>query len=306
LPNVVELEDKTRLGPPGVDTKTFHPRVAGGGVPGGGIVFVGKLIVSKGVDLLIAAWPLVHAAHPEAKLEVAGYGEYEQGLRRLLAALDGGDMDDAREVAKLGWGLEGGPVEPLSILSAFLADPPPDYLEAAKGMAESVEFIADRLGITIDRALRDRLIAGFHRAGEQVPLQVGAGLVEALDTLRSAGIRLGIVCDVGLTPSPILRARLDELGLLRSFDAWAFSDETGWFKPAEGAFAPALERLGADDPTLVAHIGDNRRTDVAGARALGMVAVRFTGFHDRSPDAGPEAHHVIDDHRTLPGLLGVG
>lgn len=172
--------------------------------------------------------------------------------------------------------------------------------------AESVEFIADRLGITIDRALRDRLIAGFHRAGEQVPLQVGAGLVEALDTLRSAGIRLGIVCDVGLTPSPILRARLDELGLLRSFDAWAFSDETGWFKPAEGAFAPALERLGADDPTLVAHIGDNRRTDVAGARALGMVAVRFTGFHDRSPDAGPEAHHVIDDHRTLPGLLGVG
>jgi hypothetical protein len=37
-----------------------------------------------------------------------------------------------------------------------------------------------------------------------------------------------------------------------------------------------------------------------------MIAVRFTGFHDRSPDAGPEAHHVIDDHRELPGLLGVG
>ena len=28
------------------------------------VVFVGKLIVSKGVDLLLAAWPLVHAKHP--------------------------------------------------------------------------------------------------------------------------------------------------------------------------------------------------------------------------------------------------
>jgi putative hydrolase of the HAD superfamily len=172
--------------------------------------------------------------------------------------------------------------------------------------AESVEFIVDRLGITVDPSLRERLIAGFHRAGEQVPLEVGAGLVEAVDALRSVGVRLGIVCDVGLTPSSVLRARLDGLGLLGSFDAWSFSDETGWFKPAEEAFAPALEGLGADDPTQVAHVGDNRRTDVAGALALGMIAVRFTGFHDRSPDAGPEAHHVIDDHRELPGLLGVG
>ena len=94
--------------------------------------------------------------------------------------------------------------------------------------------------------------------------------------------------------------------MLGSFDAWSFSDETGWFKPAEEAFAPALEGLGADDPAVVAHVGDNRRTDVAGALALGMIAVRFTGFHDRPPDDGPEAHHVIDDHRELPGLLGVG
>ena len=95
-------------------------------------MFVGKLIVSKGVDLLMAAWPLVRAAHPEARLQVAGYGEYEDGLRRLLAALDRGDLDDAREVARLGWALEGGEEKPLTILSAFLADPPPGYLEAAQ------------------------------------------------------------------------------------------------------------------------------------------------------------------------------
>jgi glycosyltransferase involved in cell wall biosynthesis len=93
------------------------------------------------VDLLIAAWPLVRAANPEARLQVAGYGEYEGALRRLLAALDRGDLEDAREVARLGWALEGGEEKPLSILSAFLADPPPGYLEAAKGVAGSIELI---------------------------------------------------------------------------------------------------------------------------------------------------------------------
>ncbi|MGH2976505.1 MAG: glycosyltransferase, partial [Solirubrobacterales bacterium] len=105
------------------------------------IVFVGKLIVSKGVDLLLAAWPLVHAAHPEARLEIAGYGEHEHGLRRLLAALEAGDLADAREVARLGRGLEGGEERELPILSAFLADPPIGYAAAASASAGSVELI---------------------------------------------------------------------------------------------------------------------------------------------------------------------
>jgi glycosyltransferase involved in cell wall biosynthesis len=138
LPEVPGLEAKTRLGPPGVDVEAFHPR---GELREPLVVFVGKLIVSKGVDLLLAAWPLVRAAHPEARLQVAGFGEYEDGLRRLLAALERGDLDDAREVARRGRGLEGGEERPLEILSAFLADPPPGYAEAARAAAGSVELI---------------------------------------------------------------------------------------------------------------------------------------------------------------------
>lgn len=139
LPGLPDLQEKTRLGPPGVDTEAFSPELGRSGSPL--VVFVGKLIVSKGVDLLLAAWPLVMAKRPDARLEIAGYGEYEDGLRRLLMALDSADLDDAREVARLGWGLEGGSAEPLPILSAFLADPPPGYVEAAKGLAASVELI---------------------------------------------------------------------------------------------------------------------------------------------------------------------
>ncbi|HTT95430.1 MAG TPA: glycosyltransferase family 4 protein, partial [Solirubrobacterales bacterium] len=127
LPHLPDLKDKTRLGPPGVDVEEFAPQEAGRDPL---VVFVGKLIVSKGVDLLLAAWPLVHAAHPGVRLRVAGFGAYEDGLRRLQAALDRGDLDDARAVAAAGRGLEGGEEKPLPILAAFLADPPPGYAEA--------------------------------------------------------------------------------------------------------------------------------------------------------------------------------
>jgi glycosyltransferase involved in cell wall biosynthesis len=140
LPGVAGLREKTRLGPPGVDTSAFRP-LASRSTASSLVVFVGKLIVSKGVDLLLAAWPLVHAVNPDAQLQVAGFGEFEEGLRGLLGALDRGDLDDAREVARLGRGLEGGGEAPLPILSAFLADPPAGYAEAASAAAGSVELI---------------------------------------------------------------------------------------------------------------------------------------------------------------------
>lgn len=131
------LPEKTRLGPPGVDVEQFRP--AGAREPL--VAFVGKFLVSKGLDLLLAAWPLVRSAHPDARLEVAGFGAYEEGLRRLQAALERGDLDDAREVARLGWALEGGEERPLPVLSAFFADPPPGYAELARSAAGSAELI---------------------------------------------------------------------------------------------------------------------------------------------------------------------
>ena len=91
------------------------------------------------------------------------------------------------------------------------------------------------------------------------------------------GGALGIVCDVGLTSSPTLRDRLEGFEFLAWFEAWSFSDETGWFKPAAEAFRPALEGLGVTDPSRAAHVGDNPRTDVAGARALGMTVDQLHG-----------------------------
>ena len=47
------------------------------------VSFVGKLIVSKGLDLLFAAWPLVVDRVPDARLLVIGFGTYRDALGEL-------------------------------------------------------------------------------------------------------------------------------------------------------------------------------------------------------------------------------
>ena len=104
------------------------------------VIFVGKTIVSKGCDLLLAAWPLVLAANPDARLLIVGFGAYREGLERLLAALAAGDLEQARAIAAAGWALEGGEERPLSILAAFLADPPAGWQDACRSIDDSVAF----------------------------------------------------------------------------------------------------------------------------------------------------------------------
>jgi glycosyltransferase involved in cell wall biosynthesis len=172
-----DLPERTRLGPPGVDTGTFVPRPAGeaaerldalagrlegasggwGGAAGAAdalraldprsqriVSYVGKLIVSKGVDLLLAAWPLVAAEASDARLCVVGFGTYREGLERLAAALAAGDLGDAREVAARGRELEGGPAGELSYLASFLdgldGDARDHYVQAAAEAFDRVAF----------------------------------------------------------------------------------------------------------------------------------------------------------------------
>ncbi len=102
------------------------------------VVFVGKLIVSKGIDLLVAAWPLVHARFPDARLMLCGFGAYREGVENLITALEQGDIEGARGIAHRGRALEGGEMKPLEMLAKFLADPPPNYAEFAKDAAGSI------------------------------------------------------------------------------------------------------------------------------------------------------------------------
>lgn len=119
------------------------------------VAYVGKLIVSKGVDLLIAAWPLVSMQAPDAQLAIVGFGAYRVGLERLVACLAAGDLDGTMEIARLGRALEAEageshdprqatPPTPLRHLLAFLSSlsgvEAQRYLEAARGLDERIVF----------------------------------------------------------------------------------------------------------------------------------------------------------------------
>lgn len=162
---------------------------------------------------------------------------------------------------------------------------------------------ADLLGIP-DAAstLRAHLAAAFVADADDA-FSPCPGVVDVIGRLSAAGVRLGIICDVGFTPSTALRDLLDRFGVLGAFAGWSFSDEVGWYKPSPVIFDHARSYLGAD-ATEIAHIGDLRRTDVAGARSQGWTSVRYRGVHDDVTD-GPEGDHVVDDYATLLDTLGL-
>ena len=158
------------------------------------------------------------------------------------------------------------------------------------------------LGLRVSNDLAESLVASFDQAGSVTDLQLSDGVDECLRKLKSAGIGMAIVCDVGLTPSQTLLEHLDRRGLLEHFGGWAFSDQIGVYKPEPQIFLAALDQL-AVAPDEAAHVGDRRRTDVAGARNLGMVAIRYSGVYDDCEPGEPEADHVLAELAHLPSVV---
>ena len=164
-----DLPERTRLGPPGVDIHSFRPRSADlerlaarlesgataswGGESGAAdavraldperdriVSFAGKLIVSKGVDLLLAAWPAVVAEVPNARLVVIGFGTYREAMDRFVDAMRQRDLNGLRAIAARGRELEGGPPGELRYLRAFLDRVDEAWLNAAPAAAERIHF----------------------------------------------------------------------------------------------------------------------------------------------------------------------
>lgn len=165
---------------------------------------------------------------------------------------------------------------------------------------EGAAMLVRALGL--EGAAEELVAEAFLTAGRGAELRLAPGIGECLAALENAGVRLGIVCDAGFTGGALLREHLDRAGLLHHFSGWAFSDEVGEYKPSSRIFAAALEALGGVDPAAAVHIGDLRRTDIAGAAAFGMRTVRYRALQD-DPDPGVEADFVLDHHRELPPLV---
>jgi len=94
------------------------------------------------------------------------------------------------------------------------------------------------------------------------PFENAAG---ALEGLRRAGVRLGIISNWDLTARPILR----RFGLEGFFERIVISSEVGLEKPAPEIFKLAMGQAGVSAAESL-YVGDNYYVDAVGARQVGM------------------------------------
>ncbi|MDQ4095973.1 MAG: HAD family hydrolase [Actinomycetota bacterium] len=170
------------------------------------------------------------------------------------------------------------------------------------GPGRMASYCLEKHGIEDDEALA-QLTQEFEEASLDAGVDAVEGALETIEALEENNIRIGLICDTGLTPGRVVRELLDKVGLLSHLEVHCFSDEVGVPKPGNDIFAKALAELGCRPPEAV-HIGDLRRTDIAGAHDIGMHAIRFRGVHDDRSDT-TDAHIVIDRHQELLEIIGI-
>ena len=141
-----------------------------------------------------------------------------------------------------------------------------DTLLAELGMAGDEDLV--RTCVLVYRTHRPRLIPS-------------PGVVDAITTLRDAGLRTGLISD-GL--AGVQHRKLDALrAVARQLDVVVMTDELGpgLSKPSPVPFRVACRLLDLP-PDDVVYVGNDPRKDFLGARAAGLRTIR-TG---RLPDEG--------------------
>ncbi|HXT50905.1 MAG TPA: HAD-IA family hydrolase [Thermoanaerobaculia bacterium] len=111
----------------------------------------------------------------------------------------------------------------------------------------------------------------FERFAHADAWEVFADAAAAVTALHAAGLRLAVTSNFDAR----LPRLLADCGLGDCFDAVVYSEEVGVEKPHPAIFEELLERLGLPAGEVL-HVGDSRRDDVEGARAVGMQALWLT------------------------------
>jgi len=83
------------------------------------ILFLGRIISSKGLQAIIAALPLIFAQHPNARLVVVGHGPLREPMDAFLWALENNERNLVKNIIRWGESLEVLGQNPFSELISF-------------------------------------------------------------------------------------------------------------------------------------------------------------------------------------------
>ncbi|MHA1111310.1 MAG: HAD family hydrolase [Promethearchaeota archaeon] len=105
-----------------------------------------------------------------------------------------------------------------------------------------------------------------------------------LDSFKKAGVKLGIVSNLGEKSVPARYKMLEEHNLTHFFSSIVLSGERGVSKPNPKIFSIALEELEISNPQNVYHVGDSYIFDVIGARDSGINPILIDANKGRTHD----------------------
>lgn len=150
-------------------------------------------------------------------------------------------------------------------------------------------LFADQMGIQLNSPAVNKLF--LNNLGQQAQLIPGA-----LETVRALSARAVVaVITNGATLAQKERFRLS--GLAPYISYYVISEEVGMEKPSPAIFEHALMLCGHQDKSTALMVGDEPRSDIAGARATGIASCLFDprGIHPK----GTADYHI----RALEELL---
>ena len=145
-----------------------------------------------------------------------------------------------------------------------------------------------------------RLERDLVRAAEAAPLVPAAPLAPLLDTLRGAGLRLGVMTN---DSQSVAEAHLRRAGVRDRFDFVAGADSGHGAKPDPGPLLAFARAMGLK-PRQVAMVGDSTH-DLRAAQAAGMVPLGVLTGPALHADLAPLARAVLPDIGHLPDWLGL-
>lgn len=169
------------------------------------------------------------------------------------------------------------------------------------GAREWILIVMDTLDLSIEDADLAAIEARIEYAILDHPPILTEDAKVALPKLAEK-YRLAIISDTGLTPGRALSKVLERDGILPYFSHLTYSDELGSSKPHPNNFLATLNALEAQ-PHEGMHIGDLLRTDIAGARGVGMRGIQYVGMRHDDADQHIEPDAVIASHEKLFELL---
>jgi HAD superfamily hydrolase (TIGR01549 family) len=123
----------------------------------------------------------------------------------------------------------------------------------------------------------------------------------AVQAMKDAGYRLGVICNTGMAGGRVLREVLRRHGLLDFFDTTIFSNEFGIAKPHVRIFEHAAEQLGRIAPHEALHVGDLEGLDVEGARRAGWHSALYV--HGSDGEVETDAELIVRDWRDFSSLV---